>query len=124
MIGRLNVNNGVNIKGVIEEYTVAAGENISAGDFVSFVNDHGSNTSIVNNSYYEGYVISAVALSESKVFIAHSRSTSSGSITTNQYLYAVVCTINGTTITAETDTLISDYTYSGNYISAGHLSDH
>ena len=43
-----------------------------------------------------GRVISAVALSSTSVFIAHSYGS-------NQYLYGIVCTISGTSITAGTD---------------------
>ena len=48
--------------------------------------------------------ISAVALSDSKVFIAHNIGTSDSSV---YYLYGVVCTISGTTITPGTRTQLS-----------------
>lgn len=144
------------INGIIEEYKVANGGNVNAGDFVKFVNDYsnldeieetelssidfsgsiisatvlsdnrvfiahgnprnylygmictivegkivvGSDTQIapVNNA---GYIV-VTALSEDKVFIAHSRSVSSSS--TVSALYGIVCTIDGTTITAGVDT--------------------
>ena len=46
-----------------------------------------------------GKVISAVKLDEGRVFIAHSRES-------NKYLYGLVCTISGTSISKGTDTLL------------------
>lgn len=73
-----------------------------------FVN--GTDTIINNSETYTGARISAVALDDARVFIAHSYSSS-------YYLYAVVVTINGTTVTVGTDTTLNAVTKSGNTIS-------
>ena len=52
----------------------------------------GTETTISSETYSQ-YKISAVALSEEKVFIVYSNNK------IGQYLHAIVCTINGTTIT-------------------------
>lgn len=62
-----------------------------------------------------GRVISAVALSSTSVFIAHSYGS-------NQYLYGIVCTISGTTITAGTDTALVSTAGAGAAISATNYS--
>lgn len=45
---------GIDINGVIEEYKVAAGENISAGDFISWY-DKGFNKRYINIPEYRIY---------------------------------------------------------------------
>ncbi len=35
-----DINTGINIDGIIEEYQIASGGNVNAGDFVKFVNEH------------------------------------------------------------------------------------
>lgn len=166
---------GASINGVIKDYYAYAGENISAGDLVEYVNGIASQTTETsedirinaeedtgrvisavkldetrvfiayysNSSYYylygmiltvdgviikpgqskklsstkyTGEVISAVKLDANKVFIAHSYSQN------DYYLYGMVCTVSGETITAGTDTSISTSTYSGYKISAVALS--
>ena len=73
---------------------------------------------------YSFNAISAVALSDSKVFIAYKQDESSG-----HYLYGVDCTIDGTAITVGTTATISSRSGSGSYnqtfnaISAVALSD-
>ena len=52
------------------------------------------------------FYIRAVALSDDTVFISYGYNT-------NYYLYAIVCTISGTTITAGTGTALSSVNYSG-----------
>ena len=98
---------GAKINGIVESYLVAAGENISAGDFVSFVNEEASE--IVKNkvqspsagtaSVFESastYYISATVLSQTNVLVAYQDSGNSS------YGTAVVLTISGTTITVGT----------------------
>lgn len=65
------------------------------------------------------FKLSAVALSSNKVFIAHSYSTQNNA---SIKLYGVVCTINGTTMTAGTETQLNSGDYSGYGISAVALS--
>lgn len=107
---------GFKIKGIIEDYYVYAGENISAGSFVEFVNgvagqttgtktvtEDSVDTSIVATDW-AGRNVSAVALSDNRVFIAHNNNG------TSYYLNAVVCTISGSKITVGTDTQLSTTT--------------
>lgn len=115
---------GISINGIIEDYYAYAGENISAGDFVEFVNgvassktETSNDTAIVTKAYY-GYYISASKLDENRIFIAHS----SGNASSN-YLYGVVCTISGITITHGTDTQLSTLTFSGELITALALDE-
>lgn len=102
---------GTEINGIIERYKVYAGESISAGDFVSYLNgtpEIGSSI-LVANSNSNGSTFSAVALTDNKVFIAFSGSQTE--------LYGKVCTIDGKTITAG-----ATKTINGSYGSAMGLS--
>lgn len=74
----------------------------------------GTNTQLSSDSY-SSQVISAVKLDEGKVFIAHSYGS-------NYYLYGMVCTISGTSISKGTDTVISSTSNTGKIISATALS--
>lgn len=107
---------GMSINGIIKDYYAYAGEKISAGDLVEYINgvagktDYGESVdTAISELEYKGYTTSAVALDENRVFIAHSYSNS-------YHLYGIVCTINGATITYGEDTVIEDYaTSSVNY---------
>lgn len=118
-----NVGGGMNINGIIKDYYVYAGENISTGDLVEFINgvagktDYGESvdTDLVS-SKYAGYIISAVVLDENRVFIAHS-------VSTSYFLHGVVVTINNTEITLGIDTELSDTSYKGKGISAIALDE-
>lgn len=116
---------GISINGIIEDYYAYAGENISAGDFVEFINGIAGSTSetSVDTPIIEGigagYIISAVKLSTNKVFIAHGDNSS----VSNSKLYGVVCVITNTTITYGTDTKLTTGTCTGNYTSLVALSD-
>ena len=70
---------------------------------------------LIYDSYYNANYISAVALSSTQVFIAHNFGNRS------MNLWAVVCTISGTTITPGTDGQITANTITGR-ISAVALS--
>ena len=63
---------------------------------------HGTDTALVTEN--TGFHISAVALSSTKVFIAHAL--------VNNYLWGIVCTISDATITKGTDTLLKDSLHS------------
>lgn len=102
---------GIKINGIIEEYTVASGGNVSAGDFVKFVNEYGTDTQLDT-----GKIKSAVLLNENKVFIAYGKGN-------NILLYGIVCTISGTTITIGTETQLSTDSYSGSTVSAVVLNE-
>lgn len=109
---------GIAINGLIEEYEIAAGENISAGDFVSWLSgdaEIGADTQL-STSNYSGLTISAVALSDNKVFIAYATDDD------NVGLSGVVCTISGITFTPGMGTVLSTAAYSGGVISTVVLS--
>ena len=102
---------GLNINGIIEDYYVYAGENVNAGDFVEFINgiagkstgtseDTSTGTGNLNTSIY----IKAIELDEKRVLVSYKKS---------DYLYGVVCSISGVSITIGTHTKLSDNAYSG-----------
>lgn len=119
-IGALNyqgVKGGVKLNDVIEEFKyVYQGQTIKAGDFVEYINgvagqtNYGtsSDTALNGTDAETGEAISAVELDGGRVFVAHSSS---------RYLYGIVCTINGATITKGTDTQLNTTDYSGTVIS-------
>lgn len=109
---------GTNINGIIKDYHAYAGENISAGDLVEYINgiagkvDYGtSSDTVIDTVTNAGYVISAVLLDESRVFIAFSPGTTC-------YLCGMVVTIDGTTITQGAKTQLTSSNYTGYTISA------
>lgn len=115
---------GLDINGIIEDYYVYAGEKVSAGDFVEFVNGVASqttktseDTAINNTDSRPSEVISAVELSENRVFIAHNKDTS------DYYLCGVVCTIENEKIIVGTDTQLSTERYTGYQISVVTLDE-
>ena len=78
----------------------------------------GSDTEITSLATSTGYVASVVKLSNSSVFIAHLYNGD------YQYLYGIVCSINGTTITHGIDTaLVTSAYYAGTAISTCLLPD-
>ena len=127
MQGRNNLGGGAKIedviKGIYEEYKVASGGNVCVGDFVNILTDYSETDEIKDtairasvNSTNTGKKFSAVALNSSKVFIAHSYGS-------NYHLYGIVCTINGTTITVGTDTVLNTTNNTGKVISAVKLDE-
>ena len=115
---------GTSINGIIKDYYAYAGENISAGDLVEYVNgvagkvDYGesSDTVIDSSNTYTGRWISALALDANRVFIAHS-------YTSGLKLYGIVCTVNGATITLGADTPLKDSNGTAEGSSIGLLPD-
>ena len=108
---------GMSINGIIKDYYAYARENISAGDLVEYINGVASKidcgTSVdtqLSTESYTGRTISAVALDNNRVFIAHSYQSS-------YYLYGMVVTINGATIVCGTDTVLNNSTDSSAIIS-------
>lgn len=71
---------------------------------------------VLREAFCAGNIISAVALNENKIFIAHSTNS-------NYFLYGFVCTINGNEITVGIDTQLSSEVKSGNTISAVKLDE-
>ena len=112
-----NIDAGIVINGVIEQYKVQAGETISAGDFVEFVNTNGTMSAgspTVFNSASTHY-ISAVTLNENKVLVSY-RDNGNG-----YYGTAVVLTINDMSITKGSPVVFESA--SVDYISAVKLSE-
>ena len=113
---------GTGIQGIIENYYVYAGSNVSAGDLVEYINGIASQTTEtsvdtqLSSMQNSGNVISAVKLDGSRIFIAHMYSP-------NYSLYGMIVTINDTNITYGADTRLSDTTRSGSAISAIKLDD-
>ena len=117
---------GLNINGIIKDYYAAAGEKVEVGDFVEFVNGIAGKTTETSEDTailevtYRSYRFSACKLSEDKVFIAHSTYNNTSK---SNYLYGIVCTISGTTITVGADTLLSSEERAGNKSSVVTLSE-
>ena len=90
---------GLVINGLIKEYQVLAGENISAGDFIEFINNKFKQL----NNYSPSCPTppSCILLEENKVFIAHA-------YYSYRRLYGTIVEINGTTMTVKTAQLNSD----------------
>lgn len=110
------------INGIIEQYKVAAGENVSVGDFISFISSlSGGSTSALDSESYSSDKISATALSPSKVFIAYGRKKSASS--ESYQLYGLVCTINENKIILGTKKQILSSSYSGHRISTVALDE-
>lgn len=109
MIGKINTR-GFNINGLIEEYRVASGGKVNAGDFVKFVDKLYGEKELVEN-FQVGQSISVVKLSETKVFAAYSWSSNT------RNLHAMVITIDNLEITAGVDTVIDITADTGKLIS-------
>ena len=107
---------GMTVEGLIEEYKVYAGEEITAGGFVEFVEaivgqKVGNSTDTrISEETGTAHSMSAVVLDDTRVFIAHSYNASSYD------LYGIVITIDNTTITLGEDTaLITATNYRAGY---------
>lgn len=117
-----SINTGITPNGIVESYYAYAGENISAGDFVQFINGAASTETGVSEDVQlgsesqTGYRISAVELPGNRVFIAHSYGS-------NYYLYGMIVTVNVDKIVVNFDTQLSNVYRSGFAISAKLLKD-
>lgn len=117
---------GMNINGIIEDYYVYAGENISAGDLVEYINGVASQTmtqtietsadTVLDSATYTANRSSAVVLPNGNVFLAHVEG-ATGSNGTG-HLHAMILTIDGATITVGTDIVLSSDYNTGNVIKA------
>ena len=109
-------NSNLKINGIIEEYTVASGGNVNAGDFVKFINNFTVNEDTkLSTAAGTGGVISAIQLTDNKVFIAH---------IDNYHLYGMIVTINkDNSITVGTDTKLSTAADTGIRISTVKITD-
>ena len=66
---------------------------------------------------------SSVALSENKIFIAYGVNDINTSNINESYLYGLLCTIDGTTITINSNTKLNEDSQSGNLIAIEKLSN-
>lgn len=103
----------VAINGIIREYKVNAGANVSAGDFVEFVSKWSSDGVVDKTG--KATKMSACKLGINSVFIVYKYGTS---------LRAVVCTIDGNTISVGEENTVHTHTdNSYNYISCAAVTD-
>lgn len=86
--------NDLDIDGVIKQYRVLAGETISAGSFIEFINTITSTTTTAADNG-----VSCVLLEENKIFMTHGGS--------SDRLYGTIVTIDGTNMTFTTKTINS-----------------
>lgn len=123
MIGEINTKpqaGGIDIQGIVNQYQIQSGENISAGDFIEFINNYGNNITKgtdtqLNSNNYSGYPpLSAVTLSSNKVFVVSSYD--------NSKLYGQVCTINNSSITTSSPTTLNSNAGGGSYFNVVALS--
>lgn len=110
MLGRFNLGTGGSkIDGLIKEYTVASGGNISKGSFIKFVNRYtetdriSEDLSNIENSVQHPPL--AVELQSNKVLVLFNDN--NGSNGANFYLRGVVCSITEVGINIGTDTQLS-----------------
>ena len=73
-----NIQSGIDIDGLIQDYKVYAGQNVSAGDFVKYIEGMAGGTPKVSGTYYVGastattsYGVQAVLVSERKVLLVY-----------------------------------------------------
>lgn len=109
---------GIKLNDVIEEFKyVAAGKKVNAGDLVNYINgvaskiDYGESvdTQLSNTADTAGKM-SVVALDDSRVFVAYYYGS-------DKYLYGMVVTINGASISAGIETQLSTTQNTGSEIS-------
>ena len=99
---------GTKLNGIIKDYYVYAGEKVSTGDFVEFINGVASqqpatlvDTAVDNTTTHTAYFMSALALDDHRVLITHCHSTT-------YRLFGTVCTIKDGIITPQTDVAIDN----------------
>ena len=114
-------NSGMKVNGLIEEYYVAAGETVNAGDFVKFVNGKSGETetatstdTLIGSTLNAGRLMYATQLDDTRVFILHQ---TKSTIDSTMNLCGVVCTIVGTKIISGADVLIFAGNYTGTFFS-------
>jgi hypothetical protein len=117
---------GIKLNDIIEDFKyVYKNQKIKAGDFVNFINgvsgdyDYYTSTNVnLKSDTNASNCVSAVALDDHRVFVAHGLGTTSSS-----YLYGIVCIIENSTITVATKYTISTTSYTGVNLSAIKLDD-
>lgn len=114
-MGRAKLNGqsgGAKINGIINDYIVQSGENISTGDFVEFVKNISQGTKQALNSASTAST-SAVAINSTQVLVVYKD--------TSSYGVAQVLTISGITITAGTKYIFNSGS-STNYVTVAMLT--
>ena len=111
IINCFSANTGLKIDGIVESYYAYAGENISAGDFVEFVNVYTTHPGQSNNfSLYTPSCVSSCLIDDDKFLLAY-YNTASGA--TNRYKGVLkIGTVSSNTINFGTEYVfdnISDY---------------
>lgn len=107
---------GISINGIIKDYYAYAGENISAGDLVEFINgvskteNYGTSEYTTLSELSSSYFHKAVQLTDDTVFVAHL-----GYISKNYYCHGTVIKINKNVISeiGSYYKLISNYGVTG-----------
>ncbi len=130
------ISGGLEINGIIKEYQVAAGENVSAGDFVEFVGDNYTKYTPVGNSveldlsesvhetihYSSDYTIGYLDLCckeipNNRVFISYFGTkrlhTNSGGVVSTIYEKCVILDFSNNNITIGTPLLVHELTDNG-----------
>ena len=92
---------GIDIKGVIKSYKIQAGNTISAGDFVQFIEGgrYTSNLASTNPSY-----ISAVKLDDTHALVSYIPPSSTSGTVKNTHVWSAIATIDGSTSTVTLST--------------------
>lgn len=89
------------INGIINQYQVATGQNISVGDFVTCVNDRiATDSQQIGSNLVVNSKVCATQLDNERVFVTY--------LTSTFQVYGVVCKISDTAIQTGTPTLITD----------------
>ncbi len=115
MLVKLNFNNGGSkINGIIQEYMIASGGNVNAGDFVTYINKFNENKQTVQISAQNqsNEYANAIQISDDRVLIAHTDSAY------NKFLNVVICKIDNNGITIGNDTLVSNWSLRANPVLA------
>ena len=86
------------INGIIEEYKVASGGNVNAGDFVRLINNKFGDDISLETTNYNSYPFLAQELGKNRLLILYLN---------NRNLYGMVCTITDTEIICGTECLIA-----------------
>lgn len=117
MISKTNSGGGDKINGIIDQYLVDNGENISAGDFVEFTGARIKNQNATARPAAAMGDILAVAIDDSRVLVCYA------SDEDESQLYARVLTISDGTFLKGTETLLSSRSNSASALSACKIGD-
>ena len=114
MIINQTVAGGMKITGIIEEYTVMAGKNVSAGDFVQYVNGIGERVVLDPDKSWSGKWVTACYYDETHVFVVYCGNNTNG-------FYCQMISIKDKKVTPGTILQVDSTAYS--YFSAAKLCD-